>query len=153
MLENDNIDERWKISAERKRKALERQLAIACGEDDDATPKDQTAAFKAILAAEGQNIADEHKQLDRMDAGRNRILALLGGSGAGSGLITIEPGGKRIADGGDKQPSQSGSDGADKGRGARKDTGTKQGVAKKDSGVRVNSRDPVAKRGGKKKKD
>ena len=94
------IRERWDIPEDRRQKALDRQLSIACGEDDDASPREQIAAFRSILAAEAQNIADEHKEIDRMDAGRNRILDLLARGGAIATDGFVESGRKAIIDSG-----------------------------------------------------
>lgn len=46
---------KWVVSPEDRAAMLRRQIEIAKGFDDDAGPKEQIAAFKAVLAADSQN--------------------------------------------------------------------------------------------------
>lgn len=57
--------ERWPISDEVRALIIARQAEIASGQDQDATPREQTSAFNAILAAEAQNQADESDRVTR----------------------------------------------------------------------------------------
>lgn len=100
----ESIIQRWETSPEMRKRGLLEMARILVS--PTATNREKTSAFKAILAAEAQNQADEQHADDRMDEGRNRILDLLGRSGPSQSPIIVEPGGKRIADKGDQQPSQ-----------------------------------------------
>lgn len=90
--------QRWQIDSVRRQKALDRQMAIACGEDDEASPRDQIAAFRSILVAEAQNQNDEQHTDNRVDEGRNRILDLLGRGGTSPRVVVVDEPGKELFD-------------------------------------------------------
>ncbi|MCC7424810.1 MAG: hypothetical protein IT428_31450 [Planctomycetaceae bacterium] len=56
------IKQRWPIPAEKRAQLIERQLAIATAKN--SSNREATAAFRAIMTAEAQNQADEHKAVD-----------------------------------------------------------------------------------------
>lgn len=55
------IKQRWPIPEQFREAVIARQVLIATGRIEDASPREQTAAFNALLAAEAQNQADEHQ--------------------------------------------------------------------------------------------
>ena len=136
------VPQRWQVDQGRRQKALDRQVAIACGEDDDASPRDVTAAFKAILAAEAQNQNDEQHTDNRLDQGRNRILELLERGATGEARLKAKSGRKRITDGGDQQASTRKPVGKNKGGKPRRKKGSVGRHQQAASGRRVNGRDP-----------
>ena len=78
------VRRRWNIDTERAAATVNEALG-----SDDERIKIRAAAIATVM--EGQNQKDEqHFDHLRMDAGRNRILALLGGEGSSSGPLVIE---------------------------------------------------------------
>lgn len=65
------LEQRWPIKPE-YRAALVRRLVQVIA-DPASSPREVTAASRALIAAEGQNLADEQHS-DRMDEGRNRVF-------------------------------------------------------------------------------
>lgn len=55
------IKQRWTIPEQFRDAIIARQVLIATGRIEDASPREQTSAFNALLAAEAQNQADEHQ--------------------------------------------------------------------------------------------
>ena len=66
------MEQRWPIAAEH-REALVRKL-VRIVADPQSSKREATAAAKALLAAEAQNQADEHKVVDVKLALRNTDL-------------------------------------------------------------------------------
>ncbi len=149
-MEARAIEQRWPVKAEYREGIIKRLMRVIA--DPNSSAREVTAASKAIMSAEAQNIADEHKELDRMDAGRNRILDLLTGSGAGPSIEVIEPGGKAITGGGDQSIPSGLPVGEDEGGGARGDSIEERGEPQEETGRRVNGRNPRTRRLRKKKK-
>lgn len=59
------IKQRWNIPEKYRDALIARQVLIASGRVEDASPREQTAAFNALLAADAINQQDELAQMDR----------------------------------------------------------------------------------------
>lgn len=69
----------WEISDEERAKTVQRVIELR---DNAESEQVQITACKTLLMMESQNIANRHKELDRLDAAGNRVLAFLGGAGS-----------------------------------------------------------------------
>jgi hypothetical protein len=56
------IEQRWPVPNEMRAGMIRQLMSIIASKD--ASPREKTSAFKAILAAEKQNQEDEHKLID-----------------------------------------------------------------------------------------
>lgn len=68
------LEQRWPIEPLHRKALVQRLVRIIA--NPESTNREVTAASKALIAAEAQNAADE-QHVDRMDAGRNRILDIV----------------------------------------------------------------------------
>lgn len=68
--------------------------------DPKSSPREVTAASKALISAEAQNASDE-QHVDKLDDSRNRILATLARLNASSGFGVVDAVGTRLTDGRD----------------------------------------------------
>jgi hypothetical protein len=66
------LTQRWPISEKTRRGVIGALISILA--DPKASPREKTAAAKALMAAEQQNQADEHKVLDVSISTRNAEL-------------------------------------------------------------------------------
>jgi hypothetical protein len=66
------LTQRWPIKPEYRQAIVSRLLRVIA--DKDSSPREVTAAAKALMAAESQNQADEHKVLDVSISTRNAEL-------------------------------------------------------------------------------
>lgn len=65
------LEQRWPINENARKAIISRLLRIVA--DPQSSPREVTAASKALMAAESQNQKDEHLQLDEF---KQRILAI-----------------------------------------------------------------------------
>lgn len=85
------VRRRWLIDTEKTARVVNESL-------DSADERIKLRAATIAVVMEGQNQKDEQHADDmRMDAGRNRILALLGGSGPEEGPVVIEHRAEEVA--------------------------------------------------------
>ena len=88
-MEARAVEQRWPVRPDYRDALIKRNMKIIL--NPNSTERAVSAASKIILAAEAQNIADEqHADHTRMDAGRNRVLALLGGDGTAASPIILD---------------------------------------------------------------
>jgi hypothetical protein len=91
------LEQRWPISDNARRAIIGRLLKIIA--DPQSSPREVTAASKAILSAEAQNQADEHKLVDVSISTRNdRLSSVAADLGLDPNLIEAAA---REASGGD----------------------------------------------------
>lgn len=70
-----SIVQRWDTSPEMRKRGLVEMARILVS--PTATNREKTSAFKAILAAEAQNQADEHKVIDvRVSTRHDQLLGI-----------------------------------------------------------------------------
>ena len=69
------IEQRWPIKPEIREAIVRRLLRVIA--DPQSTPREVTAASRAILAAEAQNQSDEHKLIDASIQRRDNELAAI----------------------------------------------------------------------------
>jgi hypothetical protein len=80
------LQQRWPIKPEHKQEIIDKLLRVLS--DATASPREITAAAKALMAAESQNQADEHKVIDVGVATRNdRLDAIAADLGIDPSLI------------------------------------------------------------------
>jgi TusA-related sulfurtransferase len=80
------LTQRWPIS-DKVRKAIVGRL-VQVVTDPQSSPREVTSAAKALMAAEAQNQADEHKLVDVILSTRNdRLDAIAADLGIDQGLI------------------------------------------------------------------
>jgi hypothetical protein len=80
------LTQRWPISEKTKRGVIGALINILA--DPKASPREKTSAAKALMAAEQQNQADEHKLVDVSLSTRNdRLDAIAADLGIDQGLI------------------------------------------------------------------
>lgn len=72
------LEQRWPIKPEYRAAIIARLVKIVA--DPNSSPREVTAASKALMAAEQQNMADEHKLIDvrTRDIDLDRIASDLG---------------------------------------------------------------------------
>ena len=88
-MEARAVEQRWPVKPDYRDALIKRNMKIIL--NPNSTERAVSAASKIILAAEAQNIADEqHADHTRMDAGRNRVLALLGGDGSAANPLILD---------------------------------------------------------------
>ena len=88
-MEARAVEQRWPVRPDYRDALIKRNMKIIL--NPNSTERAVSAASKIILAAEAQNIADEqHADHTRMDAGRNRVLALLGGEGTATSPLILD---------------------------------------------------------------
>ena len=85
------LEQRWPISPEYREGVIKRLMRIIA--DPASSPREVTAASKALMAAEQQNQSDEQHIDHRLDHERDRILSLLETGGAGADRIIVDAGG------------------------------------------------------------
>ena len=104
------LTQRWPISDNARRVIIGRLLKIIA--DPQSSPREVTAASKAILSAESQNQADEHKIVDVSISTRHAELdAIASDLGLDVGLIEAV---SRKASGGDCVPQERGDEDSDR---------------------------------------
>jgi len=80
------VCQRWPMTPEMRQEVLERLCRIV--RDPVASPREVTSAAKAIMSAEAQNQADEHKAVDvSLRAEHDRLDAIARDLGLDVGLI------------------------------------------------------------------
>jgi hypothetical protein len=89
------IEQRWPVPNEMRAGMIRQLMSIIASKD--ASPREKTSAFKAILAAEKQNQEDEHKAVD-IAINHDRLLTVAADLGIDPALII------------DQQPGEEGSD-------------------------------------------
>lgn len=103
-MEARAVVQRWATKPEYRDAVIKRNMKIIL--NPNSTDRAVAAASKIILAAEAQNIADEqHADHTRMDAGRNRVLALLGGDGSTANPLILDGRREAVARISDSKPS------------------------------------------------
>lgn len=90
------LAQRWPLSAEKRREVVEALYRVVTS--GAASPREITSAAKALISAESQNQADEHKVVD-IATGNDRILAIAADLGIDPNLISHgqDPGGFGVA--------------------------------------------------------
>lgn len=107
------VRRRWLIDTEKTARVVNESL-----DSEDERIKLRAATIAVVM--EGQNQKDEQHADDmRMDAGRNRILALLGGSGPEESPIVIEHRAEKVSRVSNRKPSPKQPGGKNKRRNAR----------------------------------
>lgn len=91
------MEQRWPIKPEYRQALVARLVKIIA--DPKSSPREVTAASKALIAAEAQNAADEQHD-DRMDDSRNRILDALARINAGANPGIVDARGTVVVDAG-----------------------------------------------------
>jgi hypothetical protein len=92
------LTQRWPISEKTKRGVIGALINILA--DPKASPREKTSAAKALMAAEQQNQADEHKIVDvRITTRHDRLDAIAADLGIDQGFIESIA---REASGGDR---------------------------------------------------
>ena len=80
------LEQRWPIEPSHKKGIVARLLRIIAS--DASTPREVTAAAKALLAAESQNQADEHKAVDvELDARNIELDAIAADLGIETSVV------------------------------------------------------------------
>jgi hypothetical protein len=80
------LTQRWPVSPEYKTIIVSQLMKVIA--DPQASPREKTSAAKALMAAEAQNQADEHKLVDVSLSTRNdRLDAIAADLGIDQGLI------------------------------------------------------------------
>jgi hypothetical protein len=103
------LTQRWPLSPEYRTIIVKQLMKVIA--DPKASPREKTSAAKALMAAEQQNQADEHKIVDVSLSARNdRLDAIAADLGVEVGLIEAAA---REASGGDSGDATSRSQGAD----------------------------------------
>ena len=104
------LEQRWPIS-DAVRKAVIRRL-VSVVMDPKSSPREATAASKAILSAESQNQADEHKLVDVSISARNIELDAIAAD-LGIEVSFIEAA-SRSSEGSDRGATDSGANSTDR---------------------------------------
>lgn len=68
------MEQRWPIKQEYKEALVKRLMRIIA--DPKSSPREVTAASRALMAAEQQNIGDEQEENAAINTGGNRFLAI-----------------------------------------------------------------------------
>jgi len=80
------FEQRWKMDPGQRAAVVARLLGVIANRN--SSPREVTAAAKALLAAEAQNQADEHKAIDvRISTRHDRLDAIAADLGIEIGLI------------------------------------------------------------------
>jgi hypothetical protein len=80
------LNQRWPITPETRRVIVGRLLRVMA--DPSASPREVTSAAKALMSAEAQNQADEHKAVDvSLRTEHDRLDAIARDLGLDVGLI------------------------------------------------------------------
>ncbi len=80
------LNQRWPINLETRRAIVGRLLRVMA--DPSASPREVTSAAKALMSAEAQNQADEHKAVDvSLRTEHDRLDAIARDLGIDVGLI------------------------------------------------------------------
>jgi hypothetical protein len=103
------LTQRWPLSPDYKTIIVKQLMKVIA--DPQSSPREKTSAAKALMAAEQQNQADEHKIVDvRITTRHDRLDAIAADLGIEVGLIEAAA---REASGGDSGDATGGSQGAD----------------------------------------
>jgi len=80
------LEQRWPVPDDVRAGLVRQMMAIVA--DRSCSPRERTSAFKAILAAEAQNQADQHKVIDvSVSTRHDRLDAIAADLGLEIGLI------------------------------------------------------------------
>jgi hypothetical protein len=80
------LEQRWPVPDDVRAGLVRQMMAIVA--DRSCSPRERTSAFKAILAAEAQNQADQHKAIDvSVSTRHDRLDAIAADLGIEVGLI------------------------------------------------------------------
>jgi hypothetical protein len=93
------LEQRWPIKSEYRLALVKRLVHIIA--DPNSKAREVTAACRALIAAENQNLADEQHS-DRMDEGRNRVLDFVARIDAAEVYRITESAGTDSAQGGNE---------------------------------------------------
>jgi hypothetical protein len=91
------LQQRWPISEKTRRGVIGALISILA--DPKASPREKTSAAKALMAAESQNQADEHKVLDvRVATRHDELDAIAADLGIEVGVIEDAAGQGGVSD-------------------------------------------------------
>jgi hypothetical protein len=81
------LTQRWPIKPEYRNLIVNQLMKVIAS--PDASPREKTAAAKALLSAEKQNQDDEHKQtdIDRDNVKRHRLVAIAARLGIAESVV------------------------------------------------------------------